>query len=203
MTVTIVIVGQQVALRSTIKIRNTTMIASGGAGLKIHQEMADAPLHTGRRSNKKSKDLKWQKNSFCQRLGWQLMRQRVCLQTFNSAMAANILYQLIYFTGVLEITFQLRFSIVYAITKEPLWLSSNYSNLTSHWWVSLQLLGTVISRAPFNLTPRPLFTNMIQTVTKLLLVLFHMSKLSTTRRFLGPSSEEVNLEYISSKTIKV
>ena len=69
MTVTIVIVGQQVALRSTIKIRNTTMIASGGAGLKIHQEMADAPLHTGRRSNKKSKDLKWQKNSFCQRLG--------------------------------------------------------------------------------------------------------------------------------------
>ena len=165
--------------------------------------MVDALVLTGQRRNRKNKDFKKHKNSFCLELGWQAMRQRVYLRTFESARVATIPNQPIYFIEAQETTFQHLLSIFYAIIKDLLWLSCSFLIPTSHWLVSLHLLGTVTLKALLYLTAQPLSTNMSRTGTKLLLASFHLTMQSTTKRFLALPLGEVNFKSISSKTIKV
>lgn len=173
MTVAIVIVGQEVAPQSRLKkitvINKNTTIASCQVGLRIPQVMVDALVLTGQRRNRKNKDFKKHKNSFCLELGWQAMRQRVYLRTFESARVATIPNQPIYFIEAQETTFQHLLSIFYAIIKDLLWLSCSFLIPTSHWLVSLHLLGTVTLKALLYLIAQPLSTNMTRTGTKLLL----------------------------------
>ena len=130
------------------------------------------------------------------------MRPKFCLQTYSNATAAIFHLQLTSFIGALETPSQPQLSIVSVITKEQHWPSCLFLIQILHWSASLPLLGPAIRTARTNLIAKPLFINMIWMEAKLPSVLSLLPERSTTSKLLVLSSVEMNLEYISWKTIK-